>query len=125
MWWRTPHNPTAYDDDWEDQPGQSGFHQWILGLGLPIGILIYAVHIFVTRQAIMGDDNVNLDLRGRNAIAYGLAVASVAVMLHCHYFWGNLYNQAWIAVLGKILSILCFIAGLGYLIFQVGVLGKH
>ena len=45
------------------------------------------------------------------------------MFLHCHYFRGNVYNQAWFAVLGKIVAACGFIAGVGTLIVRVGVLG--
>ena len=61
LWWRFPYNPSAYDDDWEDQPSQG---------------------------------------------------------------WGNVYNQAWPAVLGKILAACGFVAGLGFLLIHNGVLGR-
>src|SRR5687767_2810278 len=99
MWWRSPHNPTAYDDDWEDQPAQSGVHQWGLGLGFPALILGYGIWVLLRGQAQFGGD-FPMTLRGHNAIAYGVSAVCAAVFLHCHYFWGNVYNQAWFAVLG-------------------------
>ena len=48
---------------------------------------------------------------------------AVGVFLHFHYFWGNVYNQAWWAVLGKILSA-AFIAATVTLIIRVGILGR-
>ena len=29
---RFPYEPTAYDDDWEDQPGQGPQYKWGLGV---------------------------------------------------------------------------------------------
>ena len=52
------------------------------------------------------------------------AAMSIAVFMHCHYFWGNIYNQAWFAVLGKIIAGCGFIAGLGIVIIRVGILGR-
>ena len=118
---RSPHNPTAYDDDWEDQPGQGFFYQWGLGLVLPAAIIACAAcavllgRVAIGRQALL--------LHGANALALGLAGISLGVFLHCHYFWGNIYNQAWFAVLGKIVAAGGFIAGLGILILRVGVPG--
>jgi hypothetical protein len=64
-----------------------------------------------------------LHLVGLNALALGFAGVCLALFLHCHYFWGNVRDQAWYAVLGKILSLVGFIAALGLLIVRVGVLG--
>jgi hypothetical protein len=53
------------------------------------------------------------------------AMLAAAVFMHCHYYWGNVYNQAWFAVLGKIVSACAFIGGLGTIIVRVGVLGVN
>jgi hypothetical protein len=123
MWWRLPHNPTAYDDDWEDQPGQGPVYQWGLGGLVPLLVLGYGVYAVAARQAEYG--RIPMKLHGVNAVAFGTAAISAAVFLHCHYFWGNVYNQAWFAVLGKIVAACGFIAGLATLIVRVGVLGIH
>jgi len=121
MQWRSPYNPTAYDDDWEDQPAQGPFYKWGLGVALPLLALCFGVYAIATRQAAYG--RVPMELHGPNAIAFGVAGISLGVFLHCHYFWGNVYNQAWFAVLGKIAAGCGFIAALGVLIVRVGVLG--
>jgi hypothetical protein len=122
MWWRFPHNPTAYDDDWEDQPAQSWFHKWVLGIGLPLLIAGYGVCALLARQVNVGG-RITTILNGIDAVAVGIAAVSLAVFLHCHYFWGNIYDQAWFAVLGKIIAACGFIGGLGVLMVRVGVLG--
>ena len=48
---------------------------------------------------------------------------SAAHFVHCHYFWGNVYNQAWLAVLGKIIGACGFIAGVAFVVIRNGVLG--
>ena len=124
MWWRFPYNPTAYDDDWEDQPKQSAFHKWVLGIALPGAFLFYGIWIVLTRAAQFSGNQSTMELRGYNALAYGIAIISAAVFLHCHYFWGNVYNQAWFAVLGKIVAACGFIAALVFLCVRIGILGR-
>jgi hypothetical protein len=53
----------------------------------------------------------------------GVASCSTALLLHCHYFWGNIYHLSACAVLGKIIALIGFVAGLGYLLVHVGVMG--
>lgn len=120
---RRPHNPTAYDDDWEDQPAQGWFYQWVLGVAVPVGIAWYAVAAIARREATFSNQNILLTLHGRNAVAFGIAWLSAAVFVHCHYFWGNIYDQAWFAVLGKIVAACGFIAGLTYVLIRNGLLG--
>jgi hypothetical protein len=121
MFGRLPHNPTAYDDDWEEQPGQGPFYQWGLGVALPLFMLGVGTYAVATGQAAYG--RVPMVLLGMNAVAFGVAWISLGVFLHCHYFWGNIYNQAWFAVLGKIVAACGFIGALAVLIVRVGVLG--
>jgi len=124
MWWRSTYEPTAYDDDWEDQPRQGAFYKWVLGVMLPAALLAYGVCTLVRQETDFGPDG-GMTLRGLNALAYGTAWASAGVFLHCHYFWGNIYDQARWAVLGKIAGAAGFIAGLGFVIVRIVVLGMR
>ena len=118
---RSPHNPTAYDDDWEDQPGQGFFFQWVLGVILPVGIIACGIYALVVGHVEIGRHP--LLLQGVSARSLGLAGISLGAFLHCHYFWGNIYDQAWFAVLGKIVFGCVFIVAMGILIVRVGFLG--
>ncbi|MBC7784214.1 MAG: hypothetical protein H7144_10270 [Burkholderiales bacterium] len=122
MWWRYPYNPTAYDDDWEDQPGQGVFYLWGLGVVLPLALIGYGSYAIAVRQISFGGQ-ISMTLHGPNAIAFGIAWVSAAVFVHCHYFWGNIFDQAWFAVVGKIFGACGFIASLAFLGIRNGVLG--
>lgn len=123
--YRNPrYNPTAYDDDWEDQPGQGPFYQWGLGSLLPAGMLLYGVSILYTHAGTFGTRN-SMVLHGHCADAYGVAVIAAAIFVHCHYFWGNIYNEAWFAVLGKILAAMAFIAAVVFLLIRLGIYGRN
>ena len=45
------------------------------------------------------------------------------MFVHGRFFWGNIFNQAWFAVLGKIVAACGFIAGLVFVLVRNGVLG--
>lgn len=121
-WWRLPHNPTPYDDDWEDQPSQGPLYQWGLGIVAALALVGYGSYA-VTMQQITFGNRISMTLHGLNAIAFGIAWISAGVFVHCHYFWGNIFNQAWFAVLGKIVAACGFIAGLVFVLVRNGVLG--
>lgn len=89
---------------------------------LPLVIFGYGLHAALG-QHVTFDGRVSMTLNGVNAIAYGVACMSAAMFLHCHYFWGNVYDQIWFAVLGKIIAACGVIGGLVTLIVRVGVLG--
>lgn len=94
------------------------------GIILPLILISYGVWCFATGHGVLAGEYAPLDLYGVRAVALGLASLSLGVFLHCHYFWGNRYHLAPFAVIGKILSALGFISGLGYLIVRIGVFGK-
>jgi hypothetical protein len=122
MWWRYPHNPTAYDVDLEDQPRHGPLYQWGLGIVLPLALIGYGAYAIAMQQVTFGG-RTSMQLHGLNATAFGIAWVSAGVFVHCHYFWGNVFNQAWFAVLGKIVAACGFIAGLGFVLVRNGVLG--
>jgi hypothetical protein len=90
---------------------------------VPALIFSYGIWILITREGEFGS-YITMTLHGYNAIAFGAAMISAAIFLHCHYFWGNIYNQAWFAVLGKIIAATGFIAGLLFLCIHIGILGR-
>lgn len=121
---RTLYNPSPYNDDWEDQPSQGWFYKWVPGVALPLLLGSLSTYAIFTQQATLADRfGIVLNLRGSNAAAIGVAWLSASLFLHCHYFWGNIYDQAWFAVLGKIIGAIGFIAGLVYVLIRFGVLG--
>lgn len=113
-------DPSPYGDDWEDQPTQGWFYQWVLGVALPVAMVGHGVSVLST-GVLVGEHGFHL--HGLNARAAGAAFACAGIFVHCHYFWGNVYNQVWWAVLGKILSAMGFIAALAILLVRIGVLG--
>lgn len=117
--------PSPYSDGWEDQPTQGPFFQWGLGVVLPLIILVWGIHAIVAKTALWTGENADMTLGGVNAVAIGSTTVSAAIFLHCHYFWGNVYNQAWFAVLGKIAGAAGFIVAIGIVIVRVGVLGRN
>jgi hypothetical protein len=126
MWWHhSLRKPRADDDDWEDQPTQGPMYQYGLGVMVPVLQMVYGGYGIVYQQIEIGRrfSYTHFTLHGKNAIAYGIAWICAGVFVHCHYFWGNIYSQAWFAVLGKIVSACGFIAAVGYVLVRNGVWG--
>lgn len=123
MFSRVPHNPGPYDDDFENQPTYSAYHKWFLGVAAPVGLIALGVYVLVRR-----DIDINLgrvEFTGPNAAAIGVAIVSLGLFLHAHFFWGNLFDQHIVAVLAKIAAGLGFIGSLGFLLIRNGVLGMN
>lgn len=125
MWIRRTREPTAYDDDLTDSPAEGGFFKWGLGMLAALAVAFYGVWVLVSGDGTFSGRTVSIDLHGFNAAAYGVAAIAIGVFLHCHYFWGNIYDNAWGAVLGKIISAATFIVAAVTLFVRVGVLGRH
>ena len=93
-----------------------------LGRGLPLTLLGYGLCGVLSQRTIFGG-RVSMTLRGPNAVGFGIAWISAGVFVHCHYFWGNIFDNAWFAVLGKIIAACGFIAGLAFVIVRYGIFG--
>jgi hypothetical protein len=85
-------------------------------------LIVYGSYAIVMQHISFGG-LISTTFRGPNAVAFGIAGISAGVFLHCHYFWGNIFDQAWFAVLGKIVAACGFVAGLGFVLVRNGVLG--
>jgi hypothetical protein len=121
MSFHAPHDPTPYDDDWEDQPAQSGFHKWFAGIAVPLFMIVLGVRGLMQHEITLSEYG---GFHGPSAIAVCIAIFGGSVFVHCHYFWGNIYNHAWFAVLGKIVSAIVLIGALIFLLIRNGILGK-
>jgi hypothetical protein len=120
---RPDYEPTAYDDDWESLPIAGPFAKYVGGLIAPLALATYGIATILQQHAIVGSQ-ITLELTGPNAVAIGIAAISIAGFLHCHYFWGNIDWLSFWATLGKILSLISFIASVGYLLIEVGIFGR-
>src|SRR5688572_25901702 len=74
---RYPHNPTPYDDDWEDSPSSDGLWTlYVLGLVLPLACIAFGA-VAMARGSVVfpfHDSGVQpWTLRGGSAVALGLA----------------------------------------------------
>jgi hypothetical protein len=122
---QTPYDETSLaGDDWEGPPAEGPFFKWGLGAALPAVLACYGVAVLASRAAHLRG-RYPIDLYGKNAVALGAVAISLALFLHCHYLWSNVYHSAWPAELGKILGLLGIITGLATLIVRVGVFGAH
>lgn len=97
---RPDYEPTAYDDDWEDLPTSGPFAKWFGGVAAPITLIVYGNICIITQQAVVGQQ-LPLELHGMRALAVGVGSVSIAVFLHCHYFWGNIYHLSRGPFLGR------------------------
>ena len=120
---RPDYEPTAFDADWSDIPASGPIPKWLGGVAVPIAMIVYGVVCFVTGHGDIPGRFGSMSVSGADAVALGLASVCLGAFLHCHYFWGNIFQLAAFAVLGKIVSLIGMIGSLVYLLIHVGVLG--
>jgi fatty acid desaturase len=114
----SPHHPSAYDDDWTDAPASGPWPKWFGGVVIAIGFVAYGAYGLATGSATLMGENMSQQLRGTDARALATAYIGIGLFLHCHYFWGNVYHFSAMAVLGKVVSLVAIIGGLGYVIVR-------
>jgi hypothetical protein len=109
-----------------DIPDPIFWDKWIGGVILPPVMLGYAVMIFITRHAYVpryGRSGGSTDLYGDRAVALGVVVLSVALFVHLHCWWGNIYWRSTWPVVAKVIVATSFIVSLIYLFIRVSVPG--
>jgi hypothetical protein len=111
-------------DRWGDEPSQGFGPKWFGGALTPLLIAAYATSVLVAGEGTipgrgMWRSGSRLTVHGTDAIAYGMALLGAAAFLHCHYFWGNTRNLDQYSSLGKAVSALAFIVGIGWVAYRV------
>jgi hypothetical protein len=115
---------SACQDDWADVPASGFFAKYAGGVIFPLVCVGYGVWCIVSHHGILFGNHTSIDVHGSRATALGIAAVSLGLFLHCHYFWGNIYQLGAVAAAGKIAGLMGIIAGLGYLIVQIGIWGN-
>jgi hypothetical protein len=73
----------------------------------------------VNRRAWLTGEYSWMKLSGKEAIALGIATIALAGFVHSHYFWGNVDRFGNVPmVVGKVVSLIAMIGGLGYVIVR-------
>ena len=106
------------------RPESTIWSTWVGGVMAPLGMAGYGVYCCLVHQALIpGDAYSSLVLHGRAGVALGLAWLSGGVFLHFHYYWPTVARFCPFANLGKGISLLGFIAALGYVWWATAVVG--
>jgi hypothetical protein len=111
--------------DFDGPPPSGAWSKYGLGIILPLGLCFYAVWILASGTAEFSDGRISMTLRGTNATAFAIELMAVGIFLHCQCFWGNIYDQIWIATIGKIISLCAFVFATGFLCIHAGLLGHN
>lgn len=102
-----------------DEPRDTPWNKWGCGVGIPALIALLAARVmFIQKLVTVGRGMRRLQLAGSDAWWLGLAFVGLAAWMHFHFFWTNHPKLASYAEPGKIVSLLAFIGGLGWVVFS-------
>lgn len=93
----------------DGEPEQGPFPKWGGGLVAPLACVGHAVFCLVRGEAHVGRGQ-GYPIYGGDVVVYALAVFFIAVVLHCHFFWGNSERLEPYAGLGKVVGLVGFVA---------------
>jgi hypothetical protein len=117
-------HPSETDDEIADSlshsPSGGRLKMWLLGVGLALVPLCYAIHCLQTgHTTFFGRRGLNLDLTGSAAVAMAVAYIAVGVFIHAHWFWGLHPKLEPLSPILKVLAVLVFLGGLGYTAYKI------
>jgi len=100
----------------------SAFSRIAGGVVAPIVTGLFGLRASIARQATLpASRGTRLDLSGAAAVSLGVALLAAGLFLHFHFVWTTSERLYRWANLGKGLSLVVFIAGLGYMTWRIAV----
>jgi len=111
-------------DNLTDSGPRDGISAWVYGVVLAAAPLFYGIWCIATGSALFIGGYLLHIVRytGVNATAIGVIYISVACFVHSHFFWSGHEKYSGIGDIGKGLSLLGIVGGIGYLIVNVIIL---
>lgn len=107
-----PYRHTATDIEDLAYPPNGGRGKLIaLGIILPIGVLIYAAHIWITKEAYWpgGRGSSGMTVTGNTARATSVGYAFLSFFSHFRWFWGLIPHYLTFRI-GTTISLIGFLA---------------
>ena len=119
--WTNKVHRTAFDDaeDLAYPPSGGRIKMWLLGVGLALVPIGYAIHCLHTGHALLFGQNADLDVTGSSAVALAIAYIAVGIFIHAHWFWGLQAKLQAVSYILKLLAVLLFLGSFGYAIYRV------
>ena len=121
-WLDNPYRHTATEAEDFAYPPNGGRGKLItLGIVLPIGLMIYAAHIWMTKEAYWpGRRSSGMTVTGDTALAMSVGYAFLSLFSHFRWFWGLVLHYLTFRM-GTAISLLGFLGALGasfYFLFR-------
>ena len=112
-------------EDIADLLPENGWTKWGLGVGLACLVLALGLVCIIHRSVSIYDDSwVPFVIDGADAVAIGVALLGLALLLHCHFFWSQTRRLGGLAEVGKAVALVISIVSAAVLIVRMGILNR-
>ena len=112
-WYRLGRGLGRAASSFSDPPPGTFWSRWFGGVALPLVFASYGLRCWVTRRGYIPGRWRVMQLQGKEAVAFGIALLGLALFLHAHYFLDALDRWPGAVYLGKVAGLLVLVGGLG------------
>ena len=100
------------------------FSRIVGGVIVPLAIAGYGLYACIAQKATFpGRRGLSLELSDNIAISFGIGVIGLALFFHFHFIWTVSKRFLGVADFAKIIAMLIFIGGLGYVMWHIIMIG--
>jgi hypothetical protein len=94
--------------------------RWIVGVVFAVVLALYSVVCIVSQSAFYPRVRPLglIEVQGTQARAVGVLYLSAALFIHCHWFWSAHTDYHGYAQVGKLLSLVGILVGVGHLMYH-------
>lgn len=113
------------DADIADLIPENGWTKWGMGGGLACLVFALGLVCIIHRSVTFYYESwVPFTIDGTDAVAIGMALLGLALLLHCHFFWSQTRRLGGLAEVGKAAALLISIISAAVLIVRMGILDR-
>lgn len=103
-----------------EEPRDTPWNKWVCGTGFPILVLGMGIRAFFLPTIVLTTRSAGrrLELTGSDPWWLGLVLIGAAGLAHFHFFWTNHPRLAEYVELGKVISLMTLIVGIGVIVVR-------
>lgn len=109
----------SYNDEFSGDASGSMFSKIVGGIVTPLVLFGFGIKDLIFREAVFWGRRAHVDLTGETAVAFGIALIGIGLLCHFHFIWTASERLYRWANLGKILSLVIFIAAFSYVWYRL------
>jgi hypothetical protein len=107
-------------EDFGESTSAGHVQRWVVGVGLASLVMLYSTICMVNQHAFFLQSRPLkiIELHGFSAVSVGGVYFAAALFMHCHWFWSAHPVYYGYGQLGKIVSLVGILGGLGCLFYN-------